>query len=52
MGAYIYWMGHNFLGDKFPYPPEFAPGVQIRFLHWGYDRSNFTKICNLTSLGV
>ena len=29
--------------------------MQIRFLHWGGggdNRSNFTKICNITSLGV
>ena len=26
-------------------------GVQIRFLHLGDSRSNFTNICNLTSLG-
>ena len=27
------------------------PGVQIRFLHWRDNWSNFTKIFNLTSLG-
>ena len=26
-------------------------GVQIRFLHWGDNRSNFAKTCNFTSLG-